>query len=69
MQLKNDALFRQQAFINGVWCDADSQETQEVFNPATGEVIGTVPNMGADETRRAIEAADAAQSAWAKKNG
>ena len=69
MQLKNDALFRQQAFINGVWCDADSQETQEVFNPATGEVIGTVPNMGADETRRAIEAADAAQSAWAKKTG
>ena len=69
MQLKNDALFRQQAFINGVWCDADSQETQEVFNPATGEVIGTVPNMGGDETRRAIEAADAAQSAWAKKTG
>ena len=69
MQLKNDALFRQQAFINGVWCDADSQETQEVFNPATGEMIGTVPNMGADETRRAIEAADAAQSAWAKKTG
>ena len=69
MQLKNDALFRQQAFINGVWCDADSQETQEVFNPATGEVIGTVPNMGANETRRAIEAADTAQSAWAKKTG
>lgn len=69
MQLKNDALFRQQAFINGVWCDADSQETQEVFNPATGELIGTVPNMGSDETRRAIEAADAAQSAWAKKTG
>lgn len=69
MQLKNDALFRQQAFINGVWCDADSQETQEVFNPATGEVIGTVPNMGRDETRRAIEAANAAQSAWAKKTG
>lgn len=69
MQLKNDALFRQQAFINGVWCDADSQETQEVFNPATGELIGTVPNMGSNETRRAIEAADAAQSAWAKKTG
>lgn len=69
MQLKNDALFRQQAFINGVWCDADSQETQEVFNPATGEVIGTVPNMGANETRRAIEAADTAQSAWAKRTG
>ncbi|MGP9689444.1 NAD-dependent succinate-semialdehyde dehydrogenase [Psychrobacter sp. AOP22-C1-C5] len=69
MQLKNDALFRQQAFINGVWCDADNGQTQEVLNPATGEVIGTVPNMGSDETRRAIEAADAAQSAWAKKTG
>lgn len=69
MQLKNDALFRQQAFINGVWCDADNGQTQEVLNPATGEVIGTVPNMGSDETRRAIEAAEAAQSAWAKKTG
>ena len=69
MQLKNDALFRQQAFINGVWCDADSKQTQEVLNPATGEVIGTVPMMGSDETRRAIEAADSAQSMWAKKTG
>ncbi|WP_201595544.1 NAD-dependent succinate-semialdehyde dehydrogenase [Psychrobacter vallis] len=69
MQLKNDALFKQQAFINGVWCDADSKETHDVFNPATGEVIGTVPNMGSNETRRAIEAADIAQSAWAKKTG
>ncbi|AMT96844.1 MULTISPECIES: NAD-dependent succinate-semialdehyde dehydrogenase [Psychrobacter] len=69
MQLKNDALFRQQAFINGVWCDADNKQTHEVLNPATGEVIGTVPMMGANETRRAIEAADTAQSTWAKKTG
>ena len=69
MQLKNDALFRQQAFINGVWCDADNKQTHEVLNPATGEVIGTVPMMGANETRRAIEAADTAQSKWAKKTG
>ncbi len=69
MQLKNDALFRQQAFINGVWCDADSKQTHEVLNPATGEVIGTVPMMGSDETRRAIEAADIAQSTWSKKTG
>lgn len=69
MQLKNDALFRQQAFINGVWCDADSKQTHEVLNPATGEVIGTVPMMGSDETRRAIEAADTAQSTWSKKTG
>ena len=69
MQLKNDALFRQQAFINGVWCDADNKQTHQVLNPATGEVIGTVPMMGANETRRAIEAADTAQSTWAKKTG
>lgn len=69
MQLKNNALFRQQAFINGVWCDADDKQTHEVLNPATGEVIGTVPMMGGDETRRAIEAADTAQSTWAKKTG
>lgn len=69
MQLKNDALFRQQAFINGMWCDADNKETHEVLNPATGELIGTVPMMGAEETRRAIEAADTAQSTWSKKTG
>ncbi|WP_201508909.1 NAD-dependent succinate-semialdehyde dehydrogenase [Psychrobacter alimentarius] len=69
MQLKNNALFRQQAFINGVWCDADNKQTHEVLNPATGEVIGTVPMMGGDETRRAIEAADTAQLTWAKKTG
>ncbi|MGP5065939.1 NAD-dependent succinate-semialdehyde dehydrogenase [Psychrobacter alimentarius] len=69
MQLKNDALLRQQAFINGVWCDADNKQTHEVLNPATGEVIGTVPMMGANETCRAIEAADTAQSTWAKKTG
>ncbi|MEN6670704.1 NAD-dependent succinate-semialdehyde dehydrogenase [Psychrobacter sp. B38] len=69
MQLKNEALFRQQAFINGVWCDADNGQTHEVQNPATGKVIGTVPMMGRDETCRAIEAADTAQATWAKKTG
>jgi len=69
MQLKNNELFRQQAFINGAWCDADNGQTHEVLNPATGEIIGTVPNMGCDETRRAIKAADSAQAAWAKKTG
>lgn len=69
MKLKNDALFRQQAFINGMWCDADNKETHEVLNPATGELIGTVPMMGAVETRRAIESANTAQSTWSKKTG
>ncbi|ELF6208261.1 NADP-dependent succinate-semialdehyde dehydrogenase [Pseudomonas sp. NBB] len=64
MQLKNSYLFRQQAFINGEWLDADSGQTINVTNPATGEVIGTVPKMGTAETRRAIEAADKALPAW-----
>lgn len=57
-------MFRQQAFINGEWLDADSGQTIKVTNPATGEVIGTVPKMGTAETRRAIEAADKALPAW-----
>ncbi|MGE7990856.1 NADP-dependent succinate-semialdehyde dehydrogenase [Pseudomonas sp. NPDC089554] len=64
MQLKDAQLFRQQAFINGEWLDADSGQTIKVTNPATGEVIGSVPKMGAAETRRAIEAADKALPAW-----
>ncbi|MFV3339295.1 NADP-dependent succinate-semialdehyde dehydrogenase [Pseudomonas sp. NY15349] len=64
MQLKDAQLFRQQAYINGEWLDADNGQTIKVTNPATGEVIGTVPKMGIAETRRAIEAADKALPAW-----
>jgi len=64
MQLKDSQLFRQQAFIDGAWVDADNGQTIKVNNPATGEIIGTVPKMGAAETRRAIEAADKALPAW-----
>jgi len=64
MQLKDAQLFRQQAFVNGEWLDADNGQTIQVTNPATGEVLGTVPKMGAAETRRAIEAADKALPAW-----
>ena len=64
MHLSDSQLFRQQAFINGEWRDANSGETIEVHNPATGELLGTVPKMGADETREAIEAADAAFAQW-----
>lgn len=62
--LKNPALFRQHAFINGQWLGADDGTTTAVTNPATGEHIGTVPRMGATETRKAIEAANAAWPAW-----
>lgn len=64
MQLKDTSLFRQQAYIDGVWLDADNGQTLKVNNPATNEIIGTVPKMGAAETRRAIEAADKALPAW-----
>ena len=67
MNLTDTALFRQQAYINGQWVGADAGATLAVDNPATGALIGTVPNMGAAETRRAIEAAGAAFPLWAAK--
>ncbi|MNK47450.1 Glutarate-semialdehyde dehydrogenase DavD [compost metagenome] len=67
LQLKDPTLLRHQAYVNGAWVDADGGQTINVNNPATGEHIGTVPLMGAAETRRAIEAANAAWPAWRKK--
>ena len=67
LSLKDSRLFRQQAYINGEWRDADLKATINVTNPADGSVIGTIPRMGAAETRRAIEAANAALPAWRAK--
>jgi succinate-semialdehyde dehydrogenase/glutarate-semialdehyde dehydrogenase len=67
LPLKDPSLFRQQCYINGQWVDADGGKSIDVTNPATGEVLGTIPNMGAAETRRAIEAANAAWGGWRKK--
>ncbi|MFC2973236.1 NADP-dependent succinate-semialdehyde dehydrogenase [Azotobacter bryophylli] len=64
MQLKDARLFRQQAYIDGSWQDADGAQTLPVNNPATGEVLGSVPKLGAAETRRAVEAAERALPAW-----
>lgn len=69
LQLKDPSLFRQQAFVNGQWCDADLSETRVVNNPATGETLGSVPHMGAAETRRAIEAAEQAWPQWRTQTG
>ena len=66
LKLKDKNLFRQQCYINGSWQDADSGQSVDVTNPATGEKLGTVPKMGADETRRAIEAAEEALAVWGK---
>lgn len=64
MNLERPDLFRQQCYIDGQWCDADGGATVDVTNPADGARLGTIPRMGAGETRRAIEAANAAWPAW-----
>ena len=67
LQLKDPSLFRQQCYVDGKWVDADSKATLDVHNPADGSLIGTIPNMGGAETKRAIEAANAAWPAWRVK--
>ncbi|GLI22993.1 succinate-semialdehyde dehydrogenase/glutarate-semialdehyde dehydrogenase [Xanthobacter flavus] len=57
-------LLRDKMLIGGAWVNADSGETISVNNPATGEIIGTIPKAGAAETRRAIEAAAEAFKTW-----
>ena len=62
LQLQDPSLLRQQCFVDGRWIDAERHI--EVTNPATGERVGQVPLLGADETRQAIEAANRALPAW-----
>ncbi|MFX5239981.1 NAD-dependent succinate-semialdehyde dehydrogenase [Acinetobacter baumannii] len=62
--LQSTELFQQQAYINGQWLAAQSNATVPVSNPATGEEIGTIPNMGAAEATQAIEAAYTALQSW-----
>ncbi|MEM5328079.1 NAD-dependent succinate-semialdehyde dehydrogenase [Paraburkholderia sp. JHI2823] len=62
--LQNHGLLHEQAWIDGQWRDADDGATLDVHNPSTGERIASVPNMGASETRAAIEAAQRAFSTW-----
>ncbi len=64
MQLNDPDLLRHQAYIDGQWCDASNGDVTEIFNPANGESLGVVPNIGGVQTRQAIEAAQAAQPAW-----
>jgi succinate-semialdehyde dehydrogenase/glutarate-semialdehyde dehydrogenase len=69
MELVDNTLWRQKCYIAGAWTDADSNAVIEVKNPATGDVLGTVPNMGNVETRRAIDAANAAWPEWRGQTG
>ncbi len=64
IHLNDAALFREQCYVDGNWVDADNGAAFDVTDPATGQGIGTVPAFGRAETRRAIEAANAAYPAW-----
>lgn len=63
-QLKNSSLFRQHCFIAGKWVDADNKKTIDVCNPFDESFLGHIPNCGAAETKRAVEAANAAWKNW-----
>jgi succinate-semialdehyde dehydrogenase / glutarate-semialdehyde dehydrogenase len=65
--MKEPGLFRQHALIGGQWTAAASGKSIDVLDPATQSVIGTVPDMGIDETRAAIEAASCAYGPWKRK--
>jgi succinate-semialdehyde dehydrogenase/glutarate-semialdehyde dehydrogenase len=67
LSLQDPALLRPDAFINGSWLAADSGERFAVCNPATGVELAQVPRMGAAETQRAVDAAQAALPGWRAK--
>jgi succinate-semialdehyde dehydrogenase/glutarate-semialdehyde dehydrogenase len=67
LPLKDPKLFREQCYVDGEWLDASSKKIIDVKNPATGTTLGRVPDMGAAEARRAIEAAERAWPAWRAK--
>ncbi|CAM2161940.1 succinate-semialdehyde dehydrogenase (NADP(+)) GabD [Paraburkholderia sacchari] len=69
MNLKDPSLLQSKAYIGGEWLDADDGASIAVTNPANGEQVGNVPRMGANETRRAISAANDAWPAWRAKTG
>ncbi|MEL6966186.1 MAG: NAD-dependent succinate-semialdehyde dehydrogenase [Pseudomonadota bacterium] len=66
MLAKANPFMKQAILIGGEWLEADSGKVLDVTNPATGEHLGTVPKAGAAETKRAIEAADAAFQTFKK---
>lgn len=67
MKLADPTLLREKCFIDGQWTDAADGASTQIVNPATGAVLGTVPQMSAQEARAAIEAAARAQPSWAAR--
>ncbi len=65
--LNDPTLLATKAYINGEWVDADDGATFEITNPARGDVIVSIPDLGVAEVRRAIESAEVAQKEWAAK--
>ena len=65
--VRDQRLFRQACYINGAWIEAMPGEEIDVDDPATGELIGKVPRMGAVQTRQAIEAAERALATWRER--
>src|SRR3546814_15690711 len=68
LALSDPDLLRTRGLVGGQWRDADGGGTFEVTNPATGAVLGTIPDMGTGENRRAIDAAHPAFPAWPRKS-
>ncbi len=62
--LKDSRLFRDRAYVDGAWLESDSRKRIDVDNPANGTLLGSIPDMGTAETKRAIAAAEAALPAW-----
>ena len=69
MKLLDPTLLKQHAYLDGQWAAADTGATLDVLDPATGECVSTVPDLGAAETERAIRVAEAGQKAWAALSG
>jgi succinate-semialdehyde dehydrogenase/glutarate-semialdehyde dehydrogenase len=65
--LKKTELLKSQSYIDGAWVDAADGTSSQVTNPATGEEVGTVPDLSVEEVRLAVEAAHKAFPAWAAK--
>jgi len=67
MQLTDSALFRQNCYIDGHWADAENQAVIEVINPATNELLGTIPDLTEAQVCSAVDAADRAFPLWKSK--
>lgn len=64
MKITDNPYFREQGYIDGIWCDAKSKDAVEVIDPATNQPIGTVPNMATEEAKAAVDAAAKALPTW-----